>query len=484
MPRGRCSIAQPGDDAVARGRARRDRQRRLARRARAAEARPPSLHGRRVGRRVRDLARRARAQVRGGRRRPRRAARGRRARCARARRDRDDAPVLREARFTRGPRDRRPRSPPRCASPPIAVAPALPPRARAPRRAAARGCSAWYELFPRSTGARGARHLARRRGRLDYVAELGFDIVYLPPIHPIGTRVPQGPQQHADRRPQDDPGSPWAIGARRRRPHGVHPELGTLADFDRFVAAASQRGLEVALDIAFQARPIIRGSTEHPELVQARAPTARSSTPRTRRRSTRTSIRSTSTARTGARCGTALRDVFVFWCERGVRVFRVDNPHTKPIPFWEWCIARGAGALPRRDLPRRGVHAAEADVRARQERASRSRTRTSRGARRSSSSRATLRELARRRSPISSARTSGRRRRTSFPSTSCTAAARRSCSALILAGTLVAQLRASTARRTSSMEHEPRPGVEELAHNEKYQLRDVGSRSRRTRCAT
>ena len=143
--------------------------------------------------------------------------------------------------------------------------------------------------------------------RLDAVAAMGFDVVYLPPIHPIGEVNRKGPNNTLTPGP-DDPGSPWAIGPADGGHDAIHPDLGTIEDFDAFVARADELGLEVALDLALQCAPDHPWVTEHPEWFTT-APTARSPTPRTRRRSTRTSTRSTSTttprASTARCCGSS-----------------------------------------------------------------------------------------------------------------------------------------------------------------------------------
>jgi starch synthase (maltosyl-transferring) len=199
------------------------------------------------------------------------------------------------------------------------------------------GCSAWYEMFPRSTGAPG-RHGTFRDAeqRLDYVAELGFDIIYLPPIHPIGTAFRKGPDNAPIAGP-GDPGSPWAIGSKEGGHTSVHPELGTLADFDHFVAAARERGLEVALDIALQASPDHPWVTEHPSWFRARPDGTiqyAENPPKKYQDVYPFDFESVD----WRALWDALRDIFLFWAERGVACFRVDNPHTKPIGFWEWCI--------------------------------------------------------------------------------------------------------------------------------------------------
>jgi starch synthase (maltosyl-transferring) len=206
-------------------------------------------------------------------------------------------------------------------------------------------CSAWYELFPRSTGAGGAHGTFRdAEARLDYIAELGFDVVYLPPIHPIGTAFRKGPDNAPTAGP-GDPGSPWAIGAREGGHTSVHPQLGTLADFDRFLAAARGRGIEVALDIAFQASPDHPWVTEHPAWFKARPDGSIQYAENPPKKYQDVYPFDFESADWRA-LWDALAGVFGFWCERGVRVFRVDNPHTKPIRFWAWCLAEVRARFP------------------------------------------------------------------------------------------------------------------------------------------
>jgi starch synthase (maltosyl-transferring) len=200
-------------------------------------------------------------------------------------------------------------------------------------------CSAWYELFPRSFG--GLREVEKVLG---YVAELGFDIVYLPPIHPIGLAFRKGPNNSPTAGP-NDPGSPWAIGSPDGGHTSVHPQLGTLADFEHFVAAAKNNGLEVALDIAFQASPDHPWVREHPTWFKQRPDGSiqyAENPPKKYQDVYPFDFESSDWRALWA----ALRDVFMVWAERGVRVFRVDNPHTKPIPFWEWCLGEVQARFP------------------------------------------------------------------------------------------------------------------------------------------
>ncbi|HEX7842036.1 MAG TPA: alpha-amylase family glycosyl hydrolase, partial [Kofleriaceae bacterium] len=199
-------------------------------------------------------------------------------------------------------------------------------------------CSAWYELFPRSTRKAGTHGTLRdTEARLDDIAELGFDVVYLPPIHPIGRAFRKG-RDNAPVAGPDDPGSPWAIGGPEGGHTSVHPQLGTLADFDHLVAAARARGLEIALDIAFQTSPDHPWVTEHPAWFKARPDGTIQYAENPPKKYQDVYPLDFDSADWWA-LWRALRDVFVFWCERGVRAFRVDNPHTKPIRFWAWCLA-------------------------------------------------------------------------------------------------------------------------------------------------
>jgi starch synthase (maltosyl-transferring) len=204
--------------------------------------------------------------------------------------------------------------------------------------------SAWYELFPRSTAQGRHGTLRDAEGWLDHVSELGFDIVYLPPIHPIGTAFRKGPDNSPAAGP-DDVGSPWAIGGPEGGHTAVHPQLGTLADFDHFVSAARGKGLEVALDIAFQCSPDHPWVKEHPSWFKAR-PDGSIQYAENPPKKYQDVYPFDFESRDWKSLWAALRDVFAFWCERGVRVFRVDNPHTKPIPFWEWCLREVQAKFP------------------------------------------------------------------------------------------------------------------------------------------
>jgi starch synthase (maltosyl-transferring) len=197
--------------------------------------------------------------------------------------------------------------------------------------------SSWYELFPRSFG-RDGRHGTLRdvEARLDYVAGLGFDVLYLPPIHPIGRSHRKGPNNSLACGP-GDPGSPWAIGAAEGGHKAIHPDLGTVEDFRRLVDKAESLGIRVAIDIAFQASPDHPYVAEHPEWFVHRSDGSiqyAENPPKQYQ-----DVYPFDLAGPAWRpLWDELHSVFVTWIERGVRVFRVDNPHTKPIAFWHWCI--------------------------------------------------------------------------------------------------------------------------------------------------
>jgi starch synthase (maltosyl-transferring) len=189
----------------------------------------------------------------------------------------------------------------------------------------------WYELFPRSWGG-----FDGVRAVLPQLAELGFDVVYLPPIHPIGLSNRKGPNNTLEAGP-DDPGSPWAIGSAEGGHDALHPGLGTVAQFERLVAAAREQGIEIALDFAIQASPDHPWLKGHPEWFNRRPDgTLKYAENPPKRYQDIYNLNFDSEDWRGL--WEALRDVVLTWVNRGVTVFRVDNPHTKPVPFWEWLI--------------------------------------------------------------------------------------------------------------------------------------------------
>jgi starch synthase (maltosyl-transferring) len=200
--------------------------------------------------------------------------------------------------------------------------------------------STWYEMFPRSASPEPGRHgtFADVEARLAYVAEMGFDVLYLPPVHPIGRTGRKGANNVVGATPTDV-GSPWAIGAAEGGHKAVHPELGTLRDFRRLVGAAKKRGLEVALDIAFQASPDHPYVLEHPEWFRKRpdGTVQYAENPPKKYQDIYPFEFDSPGWRSLWR---ELCSVFEFWVDQGVRIFRVDNPHTKPFAFWEWVIAQ------------------------------------------------------------------------------------------------------------------------------------------------
>ena len=199
--------------------------------------------------------------------------------------------------------------------------------------------AAWYELFPRSAADQPGRHgtFADVEKRLSYVADLGFDIVYLPPIHPVGRKNRKGPNNTLNPG-ESDPGSPWAIGSSEGGHTAIHPELGTIEDFDQLVSSAESHGLEVALDIAFQCAPDHPWVDQHPEWFNQR-PDGSIQYAENPPKKYQDIYPLNFETEDWHGLWQALRDVFYFWMDHGVRIFRVDNPHTKAFPFWQWCIA-------------------------------------------------------------------------------------------------------------------------------------------------
>jgi starch synthase (maltosyl-transferring) len=198
--------------------------------------------------------------------------------------------------------------------------------------------AAWYELFPRSQGRGPGRHgtLDDCIERLPDIRRMGFDVVYLPPIHPIGRTARKGPDNALVAGP-GDPGSPWAIGGPEGGHTAVHPELGTLDDFRRLVKAAQGLGLEIALDFAVQCSPDHPWVREHPEWFHRRPDgTIKYAENPPKKYQDIYPINFASPA--WESLWDALLGVVRFWIEQGVRTFRVDNPHTKPLDFWAWLI--------------------------------------------------------------------------------------------------------------------------------------------------
>jgi starch synthase (maltosyl-transferring) len=213
---------------------------------------------------------------------------------------------------------------------------------------------AWYEFFPRSEGVQfdplGERPpisgtLRSAAKRLEPVAAMGFDVVYLPPVHPIGTTFRKGKNNTLSPR-EGEPGSPWAIGSPAGGHDAIHPDLGTFDDFDAFVARTREVGMEVALDLALQASPDHPWVAEHPEWFTKRADgtIAYAENPPKKYQD----IYPLNFDNDPAGIYAEILRIVRLWMDHGVRIFRVDNPHTKPVRFWEWLIAR--------------VHATDPDV--------------------------------------------------------------------------------------------------------------------------
>ena len=198
---------------------------------------------------------------------------------------------------------------------------------------------AWYEFFPRSQSSVPGAHgtFADAELALPRVRDLGFDVVYLPPIHPIGLSFRKGKNNRLDPSPSD-PGSPWAIGNAAGGHMAVEPQLGTLNDFDRFVARAESYGLKIALDYALQCSPDHPYVHEHPEWFAFR-PDGTIKYAENPPKKYQDIVNFQWFGPHAAALWDELRDVVEFWIGHGVRIFRVDNPHTKPFAFWEWMIA-------------------------------------------------------------------------------------------------------------------------------------------------
>jgi len=212
-------------------------------------------------------------------------------------------------------------------------------RVEADRRAAA--FAAWYELFPRSAGSQPGKHgtFADVERRLPDIRAMGFDVVYLPPIHPIGYAFRKGRNNTLEGGP-DAVGSPWAIGNEHGGHTSIESKLGTFDDFARLVAAARANSLEIALDYALQCSPDHPWITEHPEWFAFRADgSIKYAENPPKKYQDIVNFNWSGLGPHRQALWDALRDVVLFWIDRGVSTFRVDNPHTKPFAFWEWMIA-------------------------------------------------------------------------------------------------------------------------------------------------
>jgi starch synthase (maltosyl-transferring) len=198
--------------------------------------------------------------------------------------------------------------------------------------------SAWYELFPRSTSGEPGKHgtFADCEKRLEYIAAMGFNVVYLPPIHPIGHSFRKGRNNSPEAQPGDC-GSPWAIGSADGGHKAIHNELGTIVDFRHFVARAGELGLSVALDIAFQVSPDHPCVREHESWFRKR-PDGTIQYAENPPKKYQDIFPLDFESEDWAGMWEELKSVFLYWLDQGVTIFRVDNPHTKALPFWEWVI--------------------------------------------------------------------------------------------------------------------------------------------------
>lgn len=212
------------------------------------------------------------------------------------------------------------------------------------------GVGSWYEFFPRSEGAR--RHkdgrwssgtFATAARRLPAIADMGFEVVYLPPIHPIGTSFRKGPNNSLEAGP-NDPGSPWAIGSAAGGHDAVHPDLGTIDDFTKFLNAAKKNDLEVAIDLALQCSPDHPWVTEHPEWFAHRADGTIAYAENPPKKYQDIYPLDFDNDEVGLR--EEILRIVTHWIDIGVKIFRVDNPHTKPLRFWEWLLHEVALAHP------------------------------------------------------------------------------------------------------------------------------------------
>ena len=198
--------------------------------------------------------------------------------------------------------------------------------------------SSWYELFPRSVCGTASRHGTFKdvENLLPEIFEMGFDVLYFPPIHPIGLTNRKGKNNSTTAGPED-PGSPWAIGSKEGGHKSIHPELGTLDDFRNLVKKADDLGIEIALDIAYQCSPDHPYVKEHPEWFRWR-PDGTVQYAENPPKKYQDVLPMNFESDNWKELWEELKSIISFWIDKGVRIFRVDNPHTKPFSFWEWLI--------------------------------------------------------------------------------------------------------------------------------------------------
>ena len=206
--------------------------------------------------------------------------------------------------------------------------------------------STWYEMFPRSCATETGQHGTFRdcETRLPYISEMGFDVLYFPPIHPIGRTSRTGKNNVPKAKP-GDPGTPWAIGSAEGGHKAIHPQLGTLEDFRRLITKAREYGIEVALDLAFQCSPDHSYVKEHPEWFRWRPDNTVQYAENPPKKYQDIYPLEFETDN-WPNLWEELKSIVLFWIEQGIRIFRVDNPHTKPFTFWEWLIGEVKKSYP------------------------------------------------------------------------------------------------------------------------------------------
>jgi starch synthase (maltosyl-transferring) len=206
--------------------------------------------------------------------------------------------------------------------------------------------SSWYEMFPRSCAPAAGKHGTFKdcEKMLPEIKAMGFDVLYFPPVHPIGEYKRKG-RNNSTEAQKGDPGSPWAVGSRLGGHKAIHPELGTFLDFDSLVKAAEKTGIEVALDIAFQCSPDHPYVTEHPEWFLKR-PDGVIQYAENPPKKYEDIVPFNFETKDYMALWAELKSVFIFWAEKGIKIFRVDNPHTKAFAFWDWVIKEIKAAYP------------------------------------------------------------------------------------------------------------------------------------------
>ena len=198
--------------------------------------------------------------------------------------------------------------------------------------------SSWYELFPRSASPVPGKHGTFKdvENLLPEISEMGFDVIYFPPVHPIGVTNRKGKNNSTVSKPED-PGSPWAVGSKEGGHKSIHPQLGTMSDFQDLVKKARDLGIEIALDIAYQCSPDHPYVKEHPEWFHWR-PDGTIQYAENPPKKYEDVLPINFENENWKELWEELKSIIVFWMDKGVRIFRIDNPHTKPFPFWEWLI--------------------------------------------------------------------------------------------------------------------------------------------------